>query len=407
MDIWGIISLVFGIIGVLGSYWYVGIILCAVGLVSGIVGAIENGIDSVPSVMGVLLSVLGAVASVFFIASDLDSGALVLNARKFGGDMVATAKRDDDFMRFHREGVTPDQAAKEVSTESAEQTETNTEQEGKPTPYWVQDTDAEVPQNTNNDTPSVVAKTENSVEPINEADANSYVSKKDYIRACQEIPYKTLARNPESYKGTKIKLTVKVQQVVQGGWFDDNEYYRVYTNDEYGIWLGDEYFMYDDRQDRTPKILEGDVLNVYGECDGTTTVKRALTDMKEDVVSVKAKYIEILEESELDNQNNGDEQDGSGLTIGQSSAMESAKIYLGWQPFSYSGLINQLELEGFSNEDAIYAADNCGADWKENAAEKTKSYMQYSYTKDEMVERLEKDGFTHEQAVYGAEKNGY
>lgn len=240
------------------------------------------------------------------------------------------------------------------------------------------------------------------------------LSKRDFITLCEEIPYKTIARNPDNYIGTKIKLTVKVTQILQGGWLDDNEYYRVYTNDEYNMWLGDEYFMYDDRVDKSPKILEDDVLIIYGECDGTTTVKRALSNTNEDVVAIRAKYIDILEEYADDTQDGqdnylqNDTQYNDGLTAGQRNAINSAKSYLEWSAFSYEGLIDQLEYEKYSHEDAVYAADNCGADWYEQAVKKARSYLEYSpFSRDGLIEQLEYEGFTYDQAVYGAEQNGY
>lgn len=78
--------------------------------------------------------------------------------------------------------------------------------------------------------------------------------------------------------------------------------------------------------------------------------------------------------------------------------------YLRYSSFSYNGLVEQLEYEGFSHEDAVYAVDNCGADWKEQAVEKAKSYLEYSsFSYDGLIEQLEYEGFTHEEAVYGAD----
>lgn len=37
---------------------------------------------------------------------------------------------------------------------------------------------------------------------------------------------------------------------------------------------------------------------------------------------------------------------------------------------SRQGLINQLEYEKFTEEQSIYGADNCGANWNEQAAKK-------------------------------------
>lgn len=98
----------------------------------------------------------------------------------------------------------------------------------------------------------------------------------------------------------------------------------------------------------------------------------------------------------------------SEMTIGQKNALETARSYLSYSSFSYSGLIEQLEYEKYSLSDATFAADNCGADWYEQAFKMAKSYMDYSsFSRDRLIEQLEYEGFTHEQAVYGVEQNGY
>mgnify|MGYP004482168685 CR=1 FL=1 len=93
------------------------------------------------------------------------------------------------------------------------------------------------------------------------------------------------------------------------------------------------------------------------------------------------------------------------MTAGQRNALASALSYLKYMPFSYTGLIEQLEYEKFSTEDATYAADHCGADWNEQAAKCAESYLSHmSFSYDGLVEQLEYEGFTHDQAVYGADK---
>lgn len=121
-------------------------------------------------------------------------------------------------------------------------------------------------------------------------------SKEEFIASCQEIPYKTLARTPDEYIGTRIVLTVKVEQILQGGFFDSNEYYRVYTNDEYDFWAGDEYFMYDFRPDDAMKILQDDIITVYAEFSGTESVTRALTGTTEEVPAIKVYYLDLIAE---------------------------------------------------------------------------------------------------------------
>ena len=89
-------------------------------------------------------------------------------------------------------------------------------------------------------------------------------------------------------------------------------------------------------------------------------------------------------------------------------ALKSAKNYLSFTAFSYSGLIGQLEYEKFTTEQATYAADNCGADWYEQAAKSAKNYLSFSsFSRDGLISQLEYEGFTNEQAVYGVEQNGY
>ena len=141
-------------------------------------------------------------------------------------------------------------------------------------------------------------------------------------------------------------------------------------------------------------------------------------------------------------------------TVSQQNALRRAKEYLEVAPFSYTGLIKQLEYEKFSHEDAVYAADNCGANWEEQAkraainylevsafsynglvkqleysgytkseaeygadhcgadwyqqaAKKAKQYLDLmAFSRDRLISQLEYDGFTHDQAVYGVEANG-
>lgn len=95
-------------------------------------------------------------------------------------------------------------------------------------------------------------------------------------------------------------------------------------------------------------------------------------------------------------------------TTGEKNALERAKKYLDYSAFSYSGLIDQLEYEGYTNQEATYAADNCGADWNVQAEKRAEKYMEYSsFSRSGLIDQLEYEGFTHSQAVHGAESVGY
>jgi hypothetical protein len=95
------------------------------------------------------------------------------------------------------------------------------------------------------------------------------------------------------------------------------------------------------------------------------------------------------------------------VTVSQKNAVAKAKSYLGYSAFSYTGLIKQLEYEQFSHADAVYGADNSGADWNDQAAKKAKSYMEYSaFSRGSLIEQLKYEGFTQAQAEYGANSVG-
>lgn len=95
-------------------------------------------------------------------------------------------------------------------------------------------------------------------------------------------------------------------------------------------------------------------------------------------------------------------------TLGEQNAYKKALSYLDYTAFSYSGLIKQLEYEGFSTEEATYGVDNCGADWNEQAAKKAQSYLEYtSFSRDGLIKQLEYEGFTKEQAEYGVSAVGF
>jgi len=47
---------------------------------------------------------------------------------------------------------------------------------------------------------------------------------------------------------------------------------------------------------------------------------------------------------------------GPSATTGEKNALRQAKAYLDYSAFSYDGLVEQLEYEGFSHEQAVYGA---------------------------------------------------
>ena len=61
--------------------------------------------------------------------------------------------------------------------------------------------------------------------------------------------------------------------------------------------------------------------------------------------------------------------------------------------------------EGYTTEEATYAVNNCGANWKEQAAKSAKSYLDImSFSRQGLYDQLEFEGFTAEEAAYGVEE---
>lgn len=100
-------------------------------------------------------------------------------------------------------------------------------------------------------------------------------------------------------------------------------------------------------------------------------------------------------------------QPPAGPTKGEQNALSTAKIYLRIMPFSYKGLIKQLEYEGFTTTEATYAADNCGADWNEQSLKSAINYIDImAFSHKGLIKQLEYEGFTKSQATYGADNCG-
>lgn len=94
-------------------------------------------------------------------------------------------------------------------------------------------------------------------------------------------------------------------------------------------------------------------------------------------------------------------------TVSQQNAVKKAKSYLNYTAFSYEGLVEQLEYEGFPHSDAVYGAEHSGADWMIQAERKAKSYMDYSaFSRKGLIDQLEYEGFTSDQAAHGADSVG-
>lgn len=144
------------------------------------------------------------------------------------------------------------------------------------------------------------------------------------------------------------------------------------------------------------------------QCKIPDAVKYVAFSIDERSGEVETILVSTYSNSSKSSESNQAQPETGTMTTGQKNALEAANNYLKIMPFSYSGLIEQLEYEKYSTEDATFAADNCGADWNEQAAKSAEKYLSImSFSRDSLIEQLEYDGYTHSQAVYGAKQNGY
>ena len=96
------------------------------------------------------------------------------------------------------------------------------------------------------------------------------------------------------------------------------------------------------------------------------------------------------------------------LTIGQKNAIAQAESYLAFTAFSRSGLIEQLEFEGYDTADAEFAVDYIEVDWNEQAAKQAQSYIDMtSFSRQGLIDQLVFEGYTPEQAEFGVTAVGY
>ena len=85
-------------------------------------------------------------------------------------------------------------------------------------------------------------------------------------------------------------------------------------------------------------------------------------------------------------------------------ARQAAQSYLNSLAFSRSGLIGQLEYEGFTTAQATQAVDSLSADWNAQAVLKGQSYLNsLAFSRSGLIGQLEYDGFTTAQATAGVD----
>jgi hypothetical protein len=103
----------------------------------------------------------------------------------------------------------------------------------------------------------------------------------------------------------------------------------------------------------------------------------------------------------------GSQPGSTSETAIQQEAREVAQSYYETSWFSRSGMIEQLEYEGFSYDDSVYGVDSLGADWFEEAIGMADSYIESSwFSRIGLIEQLEYEGFSASESQYGVDSLG-
>lgn len=90
-----------------------------------------------------------------------------------------------------------------------------------------------------------------------------------YKKNCEVLPYKTIARNPDDYIGTRICVKGEVSFVWEEADSEgDYSVYFVYTRSSYGFYMEDPFYILVEKTENASRILAGDIITFYGEFDG-------------------------------------------------------------------------------------------------------------------------------------------
>lgn len=115
-------------------------------------------------------------------------------------------------------------------------------------------------------------------------------TKEEYIASCQALDYTEISRNPSLYASQRVAFSGKVIQVSESY---GKTIMRVDTTEgEYGLWEDTIYVTYQKLTDDESRILENDIINLYGEYKGIKSYTAVLGN-EISIPEIEAKYVEL------------------------------------------------------------------------------------------------------------------
>ena len=97
----------------------------------------------------------------------------------------------------------------------------------------------------------------------------------NFKNSCSNYTYKEIARNPSNYNGKNVRFTGEVIQVSEDYWGDGVTIRLNVTKDKYGYYDDTIYCTYTYSSGES-KILEDDIITIYGTCKGDTSYTSVL-----------------------------------------------------------------------------------------------------------------------------------
>lgn len=113
--------------------------------------------------------------------------------------------------------------------------------------------------------------------------------KADYKTNCADYTYKEISRNPDNYKGKYAHFKGEIIQSIESG---DSYTFRVdITKTSYG-WTDTIMVTYTKKEASESRLLEDDVVNLYGILGGTYTYETVMGNNMT-IPMLYAEYIEL------------------------------------------------------------------------------------------------------------------
>ena len=255
----GVLALVFGIIGMLSSCAVVGILPAIIGVIFGIIGIATKNRKGM-SIAGLVCGCIGVF--IFVIAfslmgdSDSSNSSNVEESTQIVSEIESESENEAD---------TKNDSKEDSKSESAEKKEDKEDKKESSKP---------------------------------KKDKSEKAIRKEFIDSCEELNYKKIARNPDDYLGKNLKVNVQISSISEETWLTDS-YMKAYTDDGSGYYFDKMIYIFDDQDENSSyylKVLEDDVITVYGTFEGMEDTKNYLNGETSKDIALHMKYAKLISE---------------------------------------------------------------------------------------------------------------